>query len=161
MINPVTSAAYRRSREVLWRLPNRRSRRPPSVSRRFQCRMTFRRILVVAARSGECPLPNRCAQGTWAASFPNSSGKYARTVVVRTLPRDAKPTASLVIASSSLGLKVFVSCCHTFDRSRALVGPIQVADEKHGSPPFSEFTNASWRKRHASLECVRHAACAR
>jgi hypothetical protein len=26
----------------------------------------------------------RCAQGTPAASFPNSSGKYARTVVVRT-----------------------------------------------------------------------------
>src|SRR5215472_7456793 len=42
MINPVTSAAYRRSREVLWRLPNRRAilRRTPFVSQRFQCRMT-------------------------------------------------------------------------------------------------------------------------
>ena len=30
----------------------------------------------------------RLGQGTSAASLPNSSGKYARTVVVRTLPRD-------------------------------------------------------------------------
>jgi hypothetical protein len=100
--------------------------------------------------------------------------------VVRTLPRDAKATASLVIASPSgifehendiiltschiaadqstaqsrdLGLEVFVSRVHTFDRFRALVGPIQVADEKHGSPPFSEY-NTPWQKRHASLECI-------
>ena len=39
MINPVISAAYGRSREVLWRLPDRRAilRRLPFVSRRFQC----------------------------------------------------------------------------------------------------------------------------
>src|SRR5215469_17918513 len=43
----------------------------------------------------------REAQGTSAASFPNSSGKYARTVVVRTLPRDVRPTDNLVIASPS------------------------------------------------------------
>src|SRR5215471_14638843 len=46
-------------------------------------------------------LAGRVGQGTSAASLPNSSGKYARTVVVRTLPRDAKATASLVIASPS------------------------------------------------------------
>jgi hypothetical protein len=47
-----------------------------------------------------------------------------------------------------------VSRCHTFDRFRTLVGPIQVADEKHGSPPSSEFTNTPWQQRHASFECV-------
>src|SRR6516162_3271797 len=46
-------------------------------------------------------LAGRLGQRTSAASLPNSSGKYARTVVVRTLPRDVKATANLVIASPS------------------------------------------------------------
>ena len=39
IINPVIPAAYGRSREVLWRLPDGRAilRRLPFVSRRFQC----------------------------------------------------------------------------------------------------------------------------
>src|SRR5215472_15633902 len=61
-----------------------------------------------------------------------------------------QPTAQ----SRDLGLEGFVSRCHAFDPSRALVGPIQKADEKHGSPPFSKFTNAASRKLHASFECV-------
>jgi hypothetical protein len=38
-----------------------------------------------------------------------------------------------------LGLEVFVSRRHAFDRFRALFGPIQKADEKHGSPPFLQI----------------------
>jgi hypothetical protein len=48
-----------------------------------------------------------------------------------------------------------VSRCHTFDRSRALVGPIQVADEKHGSPPFARIHNTPSKKRHGSFELCR------
>ena len=68
---------------------------PPSSSARQAVPVTPHRML---ARPY---LASQCVQGTSAVSLPNSSGKYARTVVVRTLPRDAKATASLVIASPS------------------------------------------------------------
>jgi hypothetical protein len=63
MINPVISAAYGRSREVLWRLPNRRAilRRPPFVSWRFQCRMTASGAQLTLSEShlsdGFAPIP--------------------------------------------------------------------------------------------------------
>jgi hypothetical protein len=74
MINPVISAAYGRSREALWRLPNRRAilRRPPFVSRRFQCRMT--------ASGAELPMQLRgnsvrsCA-GFWTPAITSHSPK--------------------------------------------------------------------------------------
>jgi hypothetical protein len=47
----------------------------------------------------------------------------------RHLPAD-EPTAQ----SSNLGLEGLGLRCHTFERYRALVGPIQKADEQHGSP---------------------------
>src|SRR6516225_2727108 len=47
-----------------------------------------------------------------------------------------EPTAQ----SRDLALEGLVSSWYAFDRFRALVGPIQKADEEHGSPPF-QFTN--------------------
>jgi hypothetical protein len=49
----------------------------------------------------------------------------------RHLPAD-EPTAQ----SRDLALEGFVSRSHTFERVRALVGPIQKADEQHGSPLY-------------------------
>jgi hypothetical protein len=48
-----------------------------------------------------------------------------------------EPTAQ----SRDLALEGLVSSWYAFDPFRALVGPIQKADEEHGSPPFFQFTN--------------------
>src|SRR6516164_1507906 len=81
-------------------------------------------------------------RGAHTTSRDQSYGQFGHRVAVRHFEHENdiiltsrhiaadEPTAQF----RDLALKGFVLRGHTFDRFRALIGPIQKADEKHGSP---------------------------
>ena len=106
---------------VLWRLPNRRAilRRPPFVSRRFQCRMTAsgaKALSDTPAGTGRCP--PHC----WPASGPLIDSPPAKTIAIKER-RASDQTTTLRLRcgpNTGRGLRAVSNpLCHLIPASRA------------------------------------------